>query len=77
MNQQVEYAKKRETVKDSRHVGETGKRLRGVGVKIERVRALEAGAYGPRSLVTFVDDFAICLHGLPQEIGTTFLELGS
>lgn len=56
MNQQVEYAKKRESLKDSQYVGETGKRLRDVAVKIERVKALEAGNYGPRSLVTFIDD---------------------
>ena len=56
MNQQVEYAKKREALKDSQYVGETGKRLRNVAVKIERVRALESGTYGPRSLVTFVDN---------------------
>jgi hypothetical protein len=54
MNQAVEYAKKREALKDSQHVGEVGKRLRGLKVKVQFVRAME-GDFGPRTLVKFLD----------------------
>lgn len=56
MNQAVEYAKKREALKDSQHVGEVGKRLRRLKVKVQQVRILEGGAFGPRTLVKFIDD---------------------
>ena len=56
MNQKIEYAKKREALSGSGHLGEVGKRLKGLPVQIYQVRALEAGAWGPRALVKFLDD---------------------
>jgi hypothetical protein len=43
-------------VKDSQHVGEAGKPLRGMSAKIEFVRAMEGGTLGPSTPVKFLDD---------------------
>jgi hypothetical protein len=55
-NMAVEYAKRREAHKASVHVGTVGERMRGLPVKIEHLRALEGGQWGPRTLVKFVDE---------------------
>jgi hypothetical protein len=55
MNQQVEYAKKREALKASQHVGRVGERLRGVAATVHQVRALPASEWGARTLVKFLD----------------------
>lgn len=56
MNLKVEYAKRQSDMATSAFVGEVGKRLRNVNVKVFQVRALEAGAWGPRTLVKFIDE---------------------
>lgn len=55
MNQQVEYANKRKAAANSQHVGKVGERLKGLQVQVQFVKALEAGAWGARTLVKFVD----------------------
>lgn len=54
-NQKVEYAKKLEELKSSQHIGEQGKRMRDLPVKVHQVRALEANQFGPRTMVKFLD----------------------
>jgi hypothetical protein len=55
MNQKIEYAKRKEAVKDSQHVGEIGKRFRDLPVRIEFVKSMQSD-FGASTLVKFVDD---------------------
>jgi hypothetical protein len=56
MNLKVEYANKKKATEGSEFVGEVGKRLRGIKAKVHFVRAMEAGAWGPSTLVKFLTE---------------------
>lgn len=55
MNQAVEYAKKRESLKGSKPVGEVGKRMKGVKATVNFLRSMES-AWGASTMVKFVTE---------------------
>jgi len=54
MNQQVEYAKKKEANKNSQYLGAVGQRMKDFPVKVEFVKSME-GAFGATTLIKFSD----------------------
>lgn len=54
-DQQIEYARKRQELAKSQHLdGTIGQRLRDIECTVQQVRALEAGQWGPKTLVKFL-----------------------
>jgi hypothetical protein len=56
MNQKIEYAKNHEKLQHSAHVGSVKTRLRNIQATIDSMRMLEAGDWGPRTMIKFLDD---------------------
>jgi hypothetical protein len=55
-DQKIEYAKRQQDLAASRPVGAVGERLKKIPVKVHQVRSLEAGEWGPRTMVKFLTD---------------------